>query len=92
MRLTPLALAIALAYAIAGEPQFSDRHCLIELRHGAEHLGDQCCRRCILNEGARAICGNDLNALRLLLHDEVARKAVGGLNDDRAHAVAAVSL
>jgi hypothetical protein len=40
------------------------RHGLVELVDGAEDLTDERCRRRVLDEGARAVGGDGLDALR----------------------------
>jgi hypothetical protein len=82
VRFPALAFAIALSLALPGEAKLGDRHGLVELCHGAEHLAHQRRGRPIFNEGSGAVGGDDLDALLTqhsvagFLNDQIASKAI----------------
>ena len=94
MALAPFALADFTALALAGTAQLRDRHGLVELGDRAEHLAHQLGSRCVVDEGAGAVCRDKVDAtfaqlgVTDFLHHEIASEATGRLDDDRPHAVA----
>src|SRR3954464_1114478 len=94
MRLPALDLDAGRALAIPRASELCDRHGLVELGHGPEHLPDQPRRWGILDEGVRTVGGDQLDAALLehgvadLLNPQVARKAVRRLDQDGPDAVA----
>src|SRR3954464_1271698 len=82
MRLPARALDAGRPLAIARATELCDRHGLVELGHGPEHLPDEPRRRRILEEGVRAVGRDQFDAALLehdiadLLNHQVARKAV----------------
>jgi len=94
MALTSLALSLFTPLAVAGPFELGDEGSLFELGDRTQHLPDQICSRRVLKEGIRAVGGYEVVAELAqqvearLLHDKIAREAIGGLHDDGFDAVA----
>lgn len=81
------------ALPIAGTLELRDERSLLELSDGAEHLPGEGGGRSVVDEAARAVGRDQLDALIAkqpvagFLDDQVTGKAVGGFDDDRPDTV-----
>src|SRR5262249_44534600 len=94
MCLSSLASPGLSAHALASTAQLGHRHRLVELGDGAQHLPDQLGGGRVVEESIGAVGSNQVDAaltqscVAHLLHHQIAREAVGGLDDNCADTVA----